>query len=68
MDEEALCRMIAGHGFTITKIHLRLIEEGRLFEYRMVSRSRNKAGAQALAQQMLELPNVVEFRISPTGD
>lgn len=59
MDEE---------GFTITNIHSRLIEEGRLFEYRLVSRSRNKAGAQALAQQMLELPNVVEFRISPTGD
>jgi putative Mg2+ transporter-C (MgtC) family protein len=68
MDEEALRRMIAGHGFTIANIHSRLIEEGRLFEYRMVIRSRNKAAAQELAQHMLELPDVVEFRISPTGD
>jgi putative Mg2+ transporter-C (MgtC) family protein len=34
----------------------------------MVIRSRNRAEGQALARHLLALPDVVEFRISPTGD
>ena len=68
MDENALRQMVGGHGFTIANIHSRLIEDGRLFEYRMIIRTRERTGAQALSKHMLELPEVVEFRISPTGD
>ena len=68
MDEDALRILINRHGFTIANIHSRLIEEGRLFEYRMVIRTRERSGAQALSKHLLELPEVVEFRISPTGD
>ena len=38
------------------------------FEYRMVIRSRDRDSAQALSQHLLKLPQVIEFRISPTGD
>jgi hypothetical protein len=34
----------------------------------MVIRSRHRDSAQALAQHLLKLPQVIEFRISPTGD
>jgi hypothetical protein len=34
----------------------------------MVIRSRAPGQAHALAQHLLKLPEVVEFRISPTGD
>jgi putative Mg2+ transporter-C (MgtC) family protein len=68
MDETALRQLGGRHGFTVANMHTRLIEDGRLFEYRMVIKSRQREGAQSLSQELLSLPQVVEFRISPTGD
>ena len=68
MDEEDLRRLVGKFGFSIANVHSRLINDGRLFEYRMVIRSRNRAHAQALSKHLLTLPEVIEFRISPTGD
>jgi hypothetical protein len=45
-----------------------LIGEGKLFEYRMVIATRDRSNAQKLAQHLLGLEEVIEFRISPTGD
>jgi putative Mg2+ transporter-C (MgtC) family protein len=66
--EEKLRSIVGEPGFTISNMHSRLIEGGKLFEYRMVIRSRNRADGQSLAQRLLALGEVVEFRISPTGD
>jgi len=44
------------------------VNDGAIFEYRMVIRSRHRGNAQSLSQHLLTLPEVVEFRISPTGD
>lgn len=68
MSEDELRKVIGSHGFSIANLHSRLTDEGRAFEYRMVIRSRDRAGAQALSQHLLKLPQVIEFRISPTGD
>src|SRR5262249_50577085 len=68
MGEEELRKMVGGHGFSVANLSTRLIEDGRFFEYRMVIRSRDKSSAQALSQHLLGLPDVIEFRISPTGD
>ncbi len=68
MDEEDLRRLVGKYGFTIANMHARLIEGGQLFEYRMVICSRDRASATELSRQLLKLPEVVEFRISPTGD
>jgi putative Mg2+ transporter-C (MgtC) family protein len=68
MDEADLRRLVGKYGFTIANMHARLIEGGKLFEYRMVIRSRDRASATELSRQLLALPEVVEFRISPTGD
>ncbi len=68
MSESELKQVIGSHGFSIANLHSRLTDDGRTFEYRMVIRSRHRDSAQALAQHLLELPQVIEFRISPTGD
>ena len=68
MGEAELRKLVGEHGFSIANLHSRLIDEGKVFEYRMVIRSRDRTSAQTLAQHLLKLPQVVEFRISPTGD
>jgi putative Mg2+ transporter-C (MgtC) family protein len=68
MAEDKLRQLIGTHGFTVANLSSRLINEGMIFEYRMVIRSRDRANAQVLSQHLLSLPEVIEFRISPTGD
>ena len=68
LGEEELRKLVGSHGFSVANLSQRLIDEGRIFEYRMVIRSRDKASAQSLTKQLLGMPAVIEFRISPTGD
>jgi putative Mg2+ transporter-C (MgtC) family protein len=68
MSEGDLRKLVGEHGFSIANLHSRLIDEGRLFEYRMVIRSHDRARAGTLSEHLLRLPQVIEFRISPTGD
>ena len=67
LGEEELRKLVGSHGFSVANLSQRLIDEGRIFEYRMVIRSRDKASAQSLTKQLLAMPAVIEFRISPTG-
>ena len=68
MAEADLRRLIGEQGFTIANLSYRLTDGGKLFEYRMVIRSRDRRNAEALAQRLSQLPEVLEFRIAPTGD
>jgi putative Mg2+ transporter-C (MgtC) family protein len=68
MGEEDMRKMIHGHGFTIANLATRLIEAGQQFEYRMTIKSRDRKNAEALSTHLRGLPEVVEFRIAPTGD
>jgi putative Mg2+ transporter-C (MgtC) family protein len=68
MDQTAVEKLVAEHGFSVANLHTRLIEEGQLFEYRMVIKNLKRANAQTLSKALLARPDVVEFRISPTGD
>jgi putative Mg2+ transporter-C (MgtC) family protein len=68
MGEEALRELIGKHGFSIANLSSRLTKGGDQFEYRMVLRSRNRRSAETLSQELRGRPEVVEFRISPTGD
>jgi putative Mg2+ transporter-C (MgtC) family protein len=45
-----------------------LTEGGEHFEYRMTIKSRNRNSAAALSSHLRNLPEVIEFRITPTGD
>ena len=68
VEEPTLRQLVAKHGFSIANVHSRLIDGGQQFEYRMVIKSRDRAGAHALSKELLARQEVVEFRISPTGD
>ena len=68
LPEDKLRDLIGANGFSIANLSTRLLGEGKIFEYRMVIRSRDRANAQRLSRHLLSLPEVIEFRISPTGD
>ena len=68
MAEYNLRQLVGGHGFSIANLSCRLIEGGQEFEYRMTIKSRNRQNAERLAAHLRGLPEVIEFRITPTGD
>ena len=68
MPEEDLRRLMSEHGFSIANLSYRLNGDGKLFEYGMVIKTRDRRIAEALAQHLYRLPEVLEFRIAPTGD
>lgn len=68
MGESEVHKMIGDHGFTIANLSSRLSEGGQQFEYRMTIKSRDRLNAERLAKYLRGRPEVVEFRITPTGD
>ena len=68
MSESDIRKLIGSHGFTIANLSSRLTESGQQFEYRMTIKSRDRNNAQALSAHLRGLPEVLEFRIAPTGD
>lgn len=68
MTEDALRKVIGEYGFEVSNVSSRLTDAGEIFEYRMMIRSRDRAATDKLSQFLRGLPEVVEFRISPTGD
>ena len=66
MTEDALRELIAEHGFSIANMSYSMEESGRVFEYRMVIRSRDRDNATRLAQTWHKSNgSVLEFRIEP---
>lgn len=68
MSQEALVALLAGHGFGVANLSYRLNGDGQFFEYRMTIRTRSFENQRKLATTLGALHDVVEFRISPTGD
>jgi putative Mg2+ transporter-C (MgtC) family protein len=68
MAEDELRKLVGQHGFSIANLSSRLTEGGKQFEYRMVIKSKGPMSAEALSRHLRGLPEVLEFRISPTGD
>src|SRR3954452_3958645 len=68
LPEDQLRELIGRHGFTIANLSHRLADDGNVFEYRMVIRSRDRKKAERLSSHLRSLPDVKEFRIAPMGD
>src|SRR5438552_5771045 len=68
MGEDEMRKLIADYGFTIANLSSRLTESGQQFEYRMTIKSRDRNAAAVLSRKQRSLPQVIEFRIGPTGD
>src|SRR5436305_1908057 len=67
MGEHDLRKMIGSYGFTIANVSSRLSEGGEQFEYRMTIKSRDRGNGERLSEHLRALPEVLEFRITPTG-
>jgi putative Mg2+ transporter-C (MgtC) family protein len=65
---EEVHRLIRDHGFTIANLSSRLSESGQQFESRMTIKNRDRKNAEALSTYLRGRPEVIEFRITPTGD
>lgn len=68
IDEKELRIRLKQHGFSLANLSTRLTGSGTMLEYRMVIRSRDRSGSEKWSNELLAMPGVVEFRISPTGD
>jgi putative Mg2+ transporter-C (MgtC) family protein len=68
MGEEDMRNLIQSYGFSIANLSSRLTEGGQQFEYRMIIKTRDRNSAGALSTHLRTLPEVIEFRITPTGD
>lgn len=68
MPENELRTMIGRHGFAIADVNYRMNAANDYFEYRTVIRTRRAGNTRALVDTFSRLPNVKEFRLSPTGD
>ena len=68
MPEPLLRALIAEHHFSIANLSYRLIDDGESFEYRMMIRTMDRGNAGRLAETLTRRGDVMEFRVSPTGD
>ncbi len=63
-----LRRMITDKGSASPTCRRAFTDRGEMFEYRMMIKSRGCNATDILSQHLRGLPEVTEFRISPTGD
>lgn len=68
LPELELRKILQDEGFSVANMSYRLDNEGSDFEYRMVLRGSDRTNAERLARRLCGMQQVIEFRISPTGD
>jgi putative Mg2+ transporter-C (MgtC) family protein len=68
LPEHKVRKLIGDHGFSIANMSYRLDDRGRVFEYRMSIRTIDKENMERLAESLRRRTDVLEFRVSPTGD
>lgn len=68
MQEAELKQLLHEHGFSVSHMSYRQNGKGAAFEYRMVIGTTDQDGLRKLATTLRKMPNILEFRISPTGD
>lgn len=68
MDEGELRALLKNHGFAMSELSHGLTDGGRMFEYRMILRTRDRGAQDRLARTLRSTPKIIEFDISPRGD
>ena len=66
LPEPRLRELLAQHGFSVANLSYRL--ESDTFEYRMMLRTDDPANLARLSGALVQMPEVRDFRLSPTGD
>jgi putative Mg2+ transporter-C (MgtC) family protein len=67
-DEHWLRKLVTEHGFCITDLSYRLDGKTESFDYKFVMWSADPTACGKLARSLLALPNVTDFKISPSRD
>jgi putative Mg2+ transporter-C (MgtC) family protein len=68
MSESGLREALGAQGFSVSRLHYRLIDDGTHLEYRTMLHTGDADNYNRLSQALLANPLVVEFRISPAND
>jgi putative Mg2+ transporter-C (MgtC) family protein len=68
VEEPALRALLLEHGFSMANLAYRLDADDQAFEYRMMLRTVKADNLRLLSTTLLGRADVLEFRISPTGD
>jgi putative Mg2+ transporter-C (MgtC) family protein len=68
MDEEELRRFLLEQGFSVANMSYAGSAEPRCVEYQMVIKAREEKRARALAEALGKSAQVLDFRMTPTGD
>lgn len=68
MGKDEVCALLQRHKFKVVNMSYRLCDEGEAVEYRMTIRTGHEDNLESLAKDLLTIPIVREFRLSPTGD
>jgi len=66
--EAKVRKFIVDRGFSIANMSYRLDDGGKVFEYRMSIRTIDKDNITRLVEDYRKREDVLEFRVSPTGD
>jgi len=66
--ESKVRKFIVDRGFSLANMSYRLDDGGKVFEYRMSIRTIDKDNITRLVEDYRKRDDVLEFRISPTGD
>jgi len=67
-SEAELRGIVSEHGFTVANLSYSLKEEGKVFEYQMTIRSRDRENSHRLSETLIATERVMEFCITPAGD
>jgi putative Mg2+ transporter-C (MgtC) family protein len=68
MPEADLVRLLSEHGFSVANVSYRIDREGAIFEYRMTLRTTDRTRLGVLASHLAARDDLLEFRLSPSGD
>jgi putative Mg2+ transporter-C (MgtC) family protein len=68
MAEHKVHDLVQAHSISAANPIYSLEEQGQLFQYQMTMRTRHTQNYRRLAETLTQMPEVLEFQITPTGD
>ncbi len=68
MAEDELRKVLESHGFSIGNVSYHIVDDGEISEYRSIIRTKDRDAVKRLAEHLIALDIVHEFKIAPSGD
>ncbi|MDX1922866.1 MAG: MgtC/SapB family protein [Alphaproteobacteria bacterium] len=68
MPEDQLRQVLKSHGFSIGNVSYHIVDDGEISEYRSIIRTKDHTAVKRLAEYLIAMETVHEFKIAPSGD